>query len=101
VDDFEALCDYAQGDLQQRAQASSSPPPPMFLGGQSLGGLVAPLACLRGPQRWAGLLLLSPALDVEWSPLLRWVPPPRTPPPLASAFRTSTRNPGTVFNALF
>ncbi len=43
----------------------------MFLGGHSLGGLVAALTCLRDQSRWAGLLVLSPGLDVEWNLMLR------------------------------
>ena len=55
------------------AAASGAAPPPLFVGGQSLGGLVAALAVLRDQQRWAGLLVCSPALDVEWTPVLRQV----------------------------
>ena len=71
VDDFESLAEYAQQDLQRRAAGGAAAPPPLFIGGHSLGGLVAPLTCLRGQSRWAGLLLCSPALDVEWTPVLR------------------------------
>ncbi len=46
---------------------------PVFLLGHSMGGLVAALACLRRQDQLAGLLLHSPALDVEWTPVLRWV----------------------------
>lgn len=73
--------------------------PPLFLCGQSLGyvtqrlpsvttrnllqaltrflslspahsGLVAALACLREPTRYRGLVLVAPALDVEWTTTL-------------------------------
>jgi acylglycerol lipase len=43
----------------------------MFLGGQSLGGLVAASAVVREPQHFAGLLLFSPAIDVEMNLVLR------------------------------
>ena len=71
--------------------------PPLFLCGQSLGcakkqppaqllcapaadaapafppprrGLVAALACLREPTRYRGLVLVAPAMDVEWTTTL-------------------------------
>jgi len=68
--DFEAYANYARDDLAQRCQHA---PPPMFIGGHSLGGLIAALTCLRDQQRWAGLLVLSAALDVEWTLSLRYV----------------------------
>lgn len=68
VDDFQARCTAAREDLQQRCGGT---PPPMFIAGHSMGGLVAPLTCLKDQSRWAGLLLCSPALDVEWTPMLR------------------------------
>ncbi|GAX72846.1 hypothetical protein CEUSTIGMA_g301.t1 [Chlamydomonas eustigma] len=48
-------------------------PVPVFLGGHSMGGLVAAHAALSPPPhfQWAGLLLHSPALDVEWNAMLR------------------------------
>ena len=68
--DFEAYANYARDDFAQRCQHA---PPPMFIGGHSLGGLIAALTCLRDQQRWAGLLVLSAALDVEWTLSLRCV----------------------------
>ena len=44
---------------------------PMFIGGHSLGGLVAAFTCLRGQTNWSGMLLCSPLLDVEWTTVLR------------------------------
>lgn len=44
---------------------------PLFLGGQSMGGLVAAHAALQRPDGWSGILLHSPALDVEWTTVLR------------------------------
>ncbi|GLI70036.1 hypothetical protein VaNZ11_014774, partial [Volvox africanus] len=45
--------------------------PPVFLLGHSMGGLVASLVCLQRQDQLAGLMLHSPALDVEWTPVLR------------------------------
>jgi alpha-beta hydrolase superfamily lysophospholipase len=45
--------------------------PPLFVAGQSLGGLLAASAAVREPQHFAGLLLFSPALDVEMNLVLR------------------------------
>lgn len=44
---------------------------PRFIGGHSLGGLVAITTCLRDQAAWNGLLISGPALDVEWTPVLR------------------------------
>ncbi len=44
---------------------------PTFLGGVSLGGLAAAHAVLRNPAAWAGLVLQSPALDVQWNLALK------------------------------
>jgi len=44
---------------------------PMFIGGQSMGGLVAATAVLRSQEIWAGMILHSAALDVEWTMILR------------------------------
>lgn len=41
-------CDYARDDATQRLPAL----PPMFLGGHSLGGLIAALTCLRDQVRF-------------------------------------------------
>lgn len=67
VSDFEGLCTTASEELA----ATDHPKPPMFIGGHSLGGLVAALTCLQLPNQFAGLLLCSPAVDVEWTPVLR------------------------------
>jgi acylglycerol lipase len=45
--------------------------PPMFVGGQSMGGLVATHVALRQPELWSGLILNSAAIDVIWTPVLR------------------------------
>ena len=63
IQDFQSLCELAQGDRTD--------PVPMFVAGHSLGGLVAAFTCLRSQEMWGGLLLCSPLLDVEWTPVLR------------------------------
>ena len=77
VEDFSAYAREARADAAARAGGA---PPPVFIGGHSLGGLVAaltaaghasPSAAAGGAGPWAGLVLSSPALDVEWSPMLR------------------------------
>ncbi|KAG2448537.1 hypothetical protein HYH02_006428 [Chlamydomonas schloesseri] len=45
---------------------------PLFMAGNSLGGLVASHMVLRRPDAFAGLLMQSPAIDVEWTPVLRF-----------------------------
>lgn len=67
IDDFEAVCTAAAGS----EPLVSYPPLPYFIGGHSMGGLVATLTCLRNQSRWAGLLISAPALDMEWTPALR------------------------------
>ncbi|KXZ55183.1 hypothetical protein GPECTOR_3g329 [Gonium pectorale] len=44
---------------------------PLFMGGGSLGGLMAAYVVLEQQQQFKGLIMLAPALDVEWTPLLR------------------------------
>lgn len=68
VDDFEQVVGTV---VAARQEASQQPALPMFLGGHSMGGLVAAHAALASQGRWSGLLLHSPALDVEWTPVLR------------------------------
>ncbi len=63
MDDFAGLCDYAGQDLAKRYGTA----PPMFLGGHSMGGLTSALTALRDQSRWAGLIMLGPAIDVEFS----------------------------------
>lgn len=48
-------------------------PPPAFMMGCSLGGLISTYVVLRDQARWArgGLVLMSPAMDVEWNFVLR------------------------------
>lgn len=66
VTDFTCLCDSSREEcLTEYGQT------PMFIGGHSLGGLVASCTCLRDQSLWHGLLLGSPLLDVEWTLTLR------------------------------
>lgn len=67
VADFTSFCDHAREDVKSRLGTL----PPMFVGGHSLGGLISCLTCLKDQSRWAGLLILSPAIDVEWTLSLR------------------------------
>lgn len=69
VADFKSLCEEARWDV---ATAWPGETFDFFIGGHSLGGLIAALACLEsGQETWSGLLLSSPALDVEWTPILK------------------------------
>ncbi|GIL65895.1 hypothetical protein Vafri_19531, partial [Volvox africanus] len=44
---------------------------PLFVGGNSLGGLIASYVVLERPDSFAGLIMQSPAIDVEWTPVLK------------------------------
>ncbi|KAK9829537.1 hypothetical protein WJX72_006371 [[Myrmecia] bisecta] len=44
---------------------------PAFIGGASLGGLIATHTVLRDQSAWSGLILSAAAIDVEWTPVLR------------------------------
>lgn len=68
VDEFLALCDWAAADVKARYPGAA---PAFFIGGHSLGGLVAALGCHRDQRRWAGLLVCSPAMDVEMGLVLK------------------------------
>lgn len=65
VDDLEAGLAALPGNLrgQPSGQAGGQLPAPPLLFGQSLGGLVALTLALRSPERIAGLVMSSPALD--------------------------------------
>ena len=53
------LLDFAK---EVKAQGTNTP---IFVAGQSMGGMVSCLAALRAPELFAGLLLCSAAIDVE------------------------------------
>jgi len=58
------------GTAFSRAALAAYPqPPPAFVAGQSLGGLLACYVALAAPALWAqgGLVLLSAAVNVEWT----------------------------------
>lgn len=48
-----------------------SPDTPCIAAGQSMGGLIATHLVLRDQSAWAGLILCSAAIDVEWNLVLR------------------------------
>lgn len=66
VTDFVSLCDTSREECFKEFGQT-----PMFIGGHSLGGLVASRACIQDQSQWNGLLLSSPLLDVEWTLMLR------------------------------
>lgn len=68
VDDFELM---VQGVLEGQARRAGGEQVPLFLAGHSMGGLVAAHTVLSSQTKFAGLMLHSPALDVEWTPILR------------------------------
>ena len=63
VDDSEAFA--------VATRARYDPRLPCFSAGQSMGGLVATHLVLRGQAAWAGLILCSAAIDVEWNLVMR------------------------------
>eukprot|EP00884_Botryococcus_braunii_P011343 jgi/Botrbrau1/20209/Bobra.31_1s0006.1 len=44
---------------------------PVFVGGVSMGGLISILTVLRDQSQWQGLLLESPAVEPQWTLVLR------------------------------
>ncbi len=64
VKDFADFRSYAEAIVLEEV---SPTPLPYFIGGQSLGGLVAAHVCITSQDQWAGLLLASAAFDVEWT----------------------------------
>jgi acylglycerol lipase len=69
VADFEARVAAAR----TAHAAASKPSPPMFVAGHSLGGLVAAHTAAKNPSQFAGLILHSAAIDVEWNWVLRYL----------------------------
>lgn len=70
IDKFSDVVDDLE-DFVQEASAAAPGGLPVFVGGSSLGGLIAGWVALRLQPSLAGLLLFSPGLGVEWTPLLR------------------------------
>lgn len=79
VQKFEELVDDAAAfaahvlDTRHGGGGGATPRVPAFMMGCSLGGLVSTYTVLRDQARWAkgGLVLMSPAMDVEWNFVLR------------------------------
>lgn len=57
-------------EIKARLDTMASPAPPLFIGGNSLGGLVASHLALARPTV-VGLIMQSPAIDVEWNAVLK------------------------------
>jgi alpha-beta hydrolase superfamily lysophospholipase len=66
VDDLYIFVGVVEQRVGGRLPAAST-----FLGGQSMGGLVAALGALRCQERWAGLVVFSGAMGVVWTLVLR------------------------------
>ena len=58
-------------DVVEERRGSKLVPETTFLGGQSMGGLVAAHGILKHPARWAGLIIYSGAIGVVWTVVLR------------------------------
>lgn len=69
IDDLYTFVGVVEQRVGGRLPAGST-----FLGGQSMGGLVAALGVLRCQERWAGLVVFSGAMGVVWTLVLRCVP---------------------------
>lgn len=66
VEDSMLYLDLVQAQMKEKGLAV-----PLFMGGNSLGGLVASYTIIRRPEAFAGLIMQSPAIDVEWTPVLK------------------------------
>lgn len=76
--DVAAFCQRTHGGGSSNSSSGDtgagdarSLPSTWFVGGYSLGGLVAAHAVMRQPTSWAGLLLVAAALGVKMGPLNR------------------------------
>jgi alpha-beta hydrolase superfamily lysophospholipase len=68
VDDVNELVE----DIQKKAEGTPAAKLPLFMAGHSTGGLVAVYVVMQAPaDRFKGLLLHSPCLDVEWTMALK------------------------------
>ncbi|KAK9825317.1 hypothetical protein WJX74_008874 [Apatococcus lobatus] len=70
VQDFQHLVEDCQA-FSTLVRWRHPPNLPAFIGGQSLGGLVALHVALADQSLWRGILLCSAAVDIEWTLLLR------------------------------
>ena len=59
-------------DFAAHVRAKSPSDMSFFLGGHSMGALMALHAALQKQNAWHGLVLGTATVDVEWKPLLRW-----------------------------
>lgn len=71
ISKFDFLVDDVYAFVEAEVVPIVQPGSKLFIGGQSLGGLVSAHSVLRKPQMWSGLILHSAALDVVWTPILR------------------------------
>lgn len=66
------VCQIDDSEAFARDRRSRHPPGiPCISAGQSMGGLIATHLVLRDQSAWAGLILCSAAIDVEWTFVLR------------------------------
>lgn len=68
VDQLKSSCTAAKAECSKRAGGAQVP---VFLGGQSLGGLVSTVTCHEIQGDLAGLVLVAPSLDVQLTPILK------------------------------
>lgn len=62
-------------DFAKLIRQRYSPDTCCIAAGQSMGGLIATHLVLRDQSAWAGLILCSAAIDVEWNLVLRYSTP--------------------------
>ncbi|CAL8470596.1 g10138 [Coccomyxa elongata] len=70
VHDFNDLVDDSE-EFAKLMRQRHSPDMCCIAAGQSMGGLIATHLVLRDQSAWAGLILCSAAIDVEWNLVLR------------------------------
>ncbi|KAG2496090.1 hypothetical protein HYH03_005693 [Edaphochlamys debaryana] len=63
---------YYTDFLKPALEAKGLATVPLFMGGTSMGGLMASYIVFNKPEIFSGLIMQSPAIDVEWTPLLRF-----------------------------
>ena len=63
--------DYAEYAREVRERFGGAAGTPAFAAGQSMGGLLATHLVLRDQAAWAGLILCSAAIDIEWNIVTR------------------------------
>lgn len=88
IDDLYTFVGVVEQRVGRRLPAGST-----FLGGQSMGGLVAALGALRCQERWAGLVVFSGAMGVVWTLVLRCVPRRAERPPTCKVVKQRVTGP--------